>query len=295
MSDFSKKRLFQFLLCTLVVTIAGAGGLFADEAADKGKKRENLFDKLDKDKNGQLTIEEVGEEKKRFFERLIRNGDTNKDSQLSKEEFQSAFKLRRNANEEKPGKGKKANKNKEGKPGDGKKKKGPRGPRPGMQGGLIKELDKDGDNMLTLEEVKGLKKAFQKLDKNQDGKLNLSELHGRPSQGKRPGKQGAKPGEGKGKNKKGNNKGDKPDIAARGKKLFERFDKDANGTLSKEEAPGPMKKRFDKIDADGNGEITLEEFKEAAPKRDGRGKKGKGKNKQAGKKADAEENKDPGF
>ena len=48
--------------------------------------------------------------------------------------------------------------------------------------------------------------------------------------------------------------------------MFEKLDADGNGTISKEEFPGPDRK-FDRIDADGNGEISREELKQLAAQR----------------------------
>lgn len=42
--------------------------------------------------------------------------------------------------------------------------------------------------------------------------------------------------------------------------IIERLDTDASGTLSQDEAKGPMAKNFSKIDADANGEITQQEL-----------------------------------
>jgi len=81
--------------------------------------------------------------------------------------------------------------------------------------------------------------------------------------------------------------------------LFKRFDKDANGSITLEEAPDRMKQRFDSLDADGDKTVSKEELKAAFAKMDqgrkgkdggGRGGKGKaggskkGKGKDGGKK-----------
>ncbi len=51
-----------------------------------------------------------------------------------------------------------------------------------------------------------------------------------------------------------------------GKRIFQRFDADNSGTISKDEFPG-QDDRFDKIDANGDGELSPEELKEASVKR----------------------------
>jgi len=54
-------------------------------------------------------------------------------------------------------------------------------------------------------------------------------------------------------------KGDRPSPQA----VFEKLDADASGTLSQDEAKGPLAKNFDKIDADSDGEITRQELAKA--------------------------------
>ncbi|MFO1007343.1 MAG: EF-hand domain-containing protein [Planctomycetaceae bacterium] len=49
--------------------------------------------------------------------------------------------------------------------------------------------------------------------------------------------------------------------------MFKRMDKDGDGTLSKEEAPGRMKEHFDEIDTDKDGKLTKDELKAHREKR----------------------------
>ena len=67
-----------------------------------------------------------------------------------------------------------------------------------------------------------------------------------------------------------NGKGKRPNPGD----MFQKLDADESGTISKDEAKGPLAEHFDKIDADGNGELTKDELKAA---REGRGGRGKGK------------------
>jgi Ca2+-binding EF-hand superfamily protein len=65
-------------------------------------------------------------------------------------------------------------------------------------------------------------------------------------------------------------KGDRPNPG----QLMKKLDTDENGSISKEEAKGPLAKNFDKIDANSDGEITKEEFAKASQKMRERRKEG---------------------
>jgi Ca2+-binding EF-hand superfamily protein len=49
--------------------------------------------------------------------------------------------------------------------------------------------------------------------------------------------------------------------------VIERLDTDQNGTISQDEATGPMAKRFEKIDANEDGEVDAGELKAARERR----------------------------
>ena len=49
-----------------------------------------LFDKLDVNQDGQVTVEEVPEETRPHLERLLRKGDKDENKSLSKEEWMAA-------------------------------------------------------------------------------------------------------------------------------------------------------------------------------------------------------------
>src|SRR5438067_10785149 len=68
-----------------VAAFVTAGTLSAQDAAE-------LFTKLDANKDGYITPDEVQEPQKALFERLLRNADKDGDKRLSKEEFQAGLK-----------------------------------------------------------------------------------------------------------------------------------------------------------------------------------------------------------
>lgn len=45
-----------------------------------------------------------------------------------------------------------------------------------------------------------------------------------------------------------------------GARLFQRYDRDRDGRLSRDEAPATLRRNFERFDADGDGQVTREEF-----------------------------------
>lgn len=178
-----------------------------DPKPESGPSPEQLFKDLDKNSDGQLSVDEVGEERRRFFERLVRVGDKNDDGKLSSEEFQNASKSDDRPVE--PGRGEGGGPGGLGSPanaeemfkrldtnGDGKLTKSeiPERAR-GFLGPIFERLGKDeltkediirvsrrlagGEGFGSLEVREAM---FKRLDSNGDGKLTLSEVpeRGRP-------------------------------------------------------------------------------------------------------------------
>ena len=56
--------------------------------------------------------------------------------------------------------------------------------------------------------------------------------------------------------------------------MFEKMDKNSNGTLEKDEIPGPMQAGFDQADKDGDGSLSQAEFGAVVAKMGGGGRPG---------------------
>lgn len=259
--------------------LAVAGLALGGPAFGQEGNPDETFAKLDKNGDGKLVASEVPEERKRFFERLLRTGDKDGNGELTKEEFVAGLKDAP-APQRRPGAGdggapggrpfvnpeemfKRIDAN-----GDGKitKEEAPermkeffdrldankdggltieefknRGPGAGGPEDFFKQMDSNGDGKLSKDEVRGpLKERFEQLDADKDGSLTLEEIRkGRP-QGGQPGPGGRE-------------------------EFFKRMDANGDGKVSKDEAQGPLKERFDQLDGNKDGFVTPEELRAARP------------------------------
>ncbi len=136
-----KKLSLIFALCLMTGLV---GGLRAEDPADTEAKPDELFKKLDTNGDGVLTASEIPKEHQKFFERLLRIGDTNKDGKLSREEFDAAM---------------------------------GKGDQPGID--ISKTPGIDAGSGMAKAKVNP-QQIFRALDKNKDGKLTRDEAKGRP-------------------------------------------------------------------------------------------------------------------
>ncbi len=132
------KRVFS--LAAMALVLATATQLYSDEPE---AKTDELFKKLDVNGDGKLTASEIPPQHRKFFERLLRIGDSDKNGELTRDEFDRALKQSDESV---------TDINKIGNLGGGPPA------RPNMDP----------------------KRIFQALDKNKDGKLTRDELEGRP-------------------------------------------------------------------------------------------------------------------
>lgn len=222
------ENLFRRAALGAAVALTLTGRFVAAEDTPGGKSPETLFAELDKNKDGELTKEEVPDDKRRFFEHLVRTGDKDKNGSLTSAEFAAGFK----ADEVRPA----AN---------------PGGAGAGGGGGQFSEemfnrLDSNGDGKLTLSEMppmarERLEPLFKRLGKDS---LTRDEL--KAAQQMRPGAGGGKGPDG----------GDfNPE------QIFARIDANGDGKISKSEVPEGARERMGPVfKKAGKEELTKDEF-----------------------------------
>jgi Ca2+-binding EF-hand superfamily protein len=146
--------------------IFAAGPLAAQDAGD-------LFSKLDANKDGYVTPDEVPEPQRALYERLLRNADKDGDKKLSKEEFQAGLKPDETPKPPLAG-------------GPG----GPGGPRGGKGDPreFFSRMDANKDGKLSKDELpEQMRENFARMDANGDGSISQEEFAQAGRQfGKRP-------------------------------------------------------------------------------------------------------------
>ena len=227
-------------------------------AAQSDEKATDLFQTLDANNDGKLTAGEVSKDQKRFFDRLLRVGDSDENGELTRAEFEKA--TSRNT-EAAPS------------PSDRRPESGQPGRRPGQPGSdrtrnpeeMFKRLDRNKDGKLTLEEVpeafrNRIKPLFDRVGKDAVTVDDLKKLGG--STGRRPGGSSNRPD--------GNRPADSPrpgqpnrpgDSQRRGAgpAFFRELDTNKDGALSKAELERATM-LLGKLDRNGNEKLELSEL-----------------------------------
>ncbi|MBM4077189.1 MAG: EF-hand domain-containing protein, partial [Planctomycetes bacterium] len=85
-----RRIFFTSVVVTIVSTVISTSPVRSEDAVEKDA--EGFFKKLDQDQDGKLTGKDFDENRKAFFERLVKDGDKNADGELTFEEFQTTNK-----------------------------------------------------------------------------------------------------------------------------------------------------------------------------------------------------------
>lgn len=193
-----------------------------------------LFDRLDTNKDGTVSRDEVPQEHQRLFDRLLRAANKGEDGKLSREEFLAALPQGR---PERPGDRPRAAED------------GPRPQRPMFdRGAFFKRMDTNGDGKITKDELpeparERFERMLERADKDGDGAISREEFESLgppPGAGPRPG--GPRPGFAPG-----------PPIG-----VFRALDADGDGKLSASEIEAASA-ALKKLDKDGDGEVSFRE------------------------------------
>jgi len=215
-------RKYMWGLATAFAAL-GVSPAFSQEA--------ELFDKLDANKDGVVTSDEVPDDKQAIFERLIRVGDANGDKKLSKEELIAGIKRAAPGAEAAPG------------------------ARPGGLGGLpnvsakdiFNRFDKDGNGKIEKDEIpERMKENLGRVDANSDGVVDLAEFEkvaqlfgGRRPEGAPEGRPASEP--------------------APFAPVLRALDADGDGELSASEI-ADASKALAKLDRNSDGKLSREEI-----------------------------------
>jgi Ca2+-binding EF-hand superfamily protein len=242
-------------ICAALVTFAAPAGADEDQL-----DHEKLFERLDANHDSKLTPDEIGDDQRKFFDRLVRNGDQDDDGTLTRAEFLEVA-------------------GKRDKPVDFPNRRGRRRERQLDPEALFKRFDTNGDGSITMDEApeKGkqlLERLYRRGKKESTDSLSKQEfidlLPQRRNRNERPDAADGKPRGNKTAGKKRSRdsqsqkgrrrRGDRDRDGARHQPVFLRMaDTNKDGRLDREELAALVDK-FDKLDENQDGSLDPREL-----------------------------------
>ena len=178
---------------------------------------------MDRNGDGKVTADEIPEERREGFGRMLEFADANSDGALSQEEFAKVRERFAGPSSDRPAAA--ANRTEQGKAGEA----------------IFRALDKNGDGKLSADEIAHAADSLVALDKNGDGSITLAELEP-PRPASALAVQGGR------------------DPARLWQRLIA-GDKNGDGKLSEDEMPDRLARAFSRIDRNGDGLVDETEFK----------------------------------
>ena len=236
----------------LVAAVALSGMVMAQENRP-GAGRDSLFPILDKNGDGTLGQGELD-----LAISSLRKLDRNQDGTISQEELRAD----------------------QGSGGSPRPGGSPRSGGRGIAAPTWSEIDQDGDGKVSLKEApERMKGRFDRMDQNGDGFLDKEEQERIDQMFRRMrGGGGQSPeGRGRGRSPRGGGSGSE-DVW---KILAEKYDKDRNGEISKEEYTRGGEK-FTQLDRNEDGKLNEADFLGGRNRGGGRGGRGRGPERDAG-------------
>ena len=200
----------------LAVGILITGHGLAQRQADP----EAMFERLDQDGDSVVTSDEVPDEQRELFDRILSRGDQDQDGKLTREEFM-AFRQAAQSRQ-----------------GQGRRGRGGRGFDPEM---MFERMDTNGDGKITRDELPAqAPPMLERMDSDGDGAITREELSN------------FQPGGGRGQGGRGQ--------PMNSERMFEQFDANGDGKITEDELPEDAPPLLQRFDRDGDGAVTREEL-----------------------------------